>query len=183
MTQFLVAFAIDLVIFAMAGGLFYWWYQARIGRRAQLESYQYSLFSLRDRAIRLAMDGTLDEADPRWQSLYRQVNDSARAASVDRMTNGFSFVMSMLKHARPPEEKDIEEFRTLPDAARKIWIDYVVTVITICIAGSQVLRMALWLAHHWKRFKKWIEEHRPDEARNYRGWQHSAQKFTIPCGS
>lgn len=177
MSEFLAACLIDLAVYSLAAAAFVVWYKMTVGNDAQLKAYQYRFFALRDRAIRLVASGQMEESDPRWQELYKHMNESARAASVNSMRNGLSFVLGILRNLRPLTAEEIDQSESLPCEAKQLYGDFVRTVLRVCVEGSAILRLVLWLAQHVKRIKRWLEWHNPDEVRNYRRWLAADERF------
>lgn len=170
-------------LLVLMGFCLLWQYQKKVSHRAELQTYQYQLFALRDRVIRLVAEETTSEDDPHWRTLYRHVNESARLVNVSRMRNGFTFVLSLLKNASPPGTKELEEFQQLPKALQEIWMHYVATILFICLRGSFALRTLLSIASHVGCIQKWLERSKPEESRNYRRWKVSEARFSAPCGA
>lgn len=177
MSNYLIAQTIGCLSLVLLGLLMVWRYHVCVGRPAKLRDFQYRLFALRDQAVDLLVDGVTTEDDPRWESLYKHLNDSAKATSVGRMKNGLSFVLSLLRHATPPTQEEAQEFRSLPRPMRELWGKYVQTVLGICWEGSLILRTCVKLATHFTSFKRWLERQKPEEAARYRRFWHSGRRL------
>src|SRR5258708_3853181 len=146
MSTWILSLIFNLLVFGTAGLAFLWRYRAAIGRPARRREFQYRLYALRDRTINLVIDGVMTEEDPRWTSLYQQMNNSARTLVVDRLSNGLTFVLGVLRRVEPPTAEELHGLEELPPQAREIYSDYVRTVLRICWEGSAALRWAVWLA-------------------------------------
>jgi len=177
MNHVLASFLLNVVVFGLAGFVFLRRYRSTVSKPARLQAFQYRLFALRDRAINLVVDGVMNEDDARWKNLYRHMNESAKPVAVDRMKNGLSFVLALLRNAKPPTAEEIQEFRSLPEPAKQLYADYVRTVLGICLEGSFVFRSAIKLADRFAFIKRWLKYQRPEESSTYRGFTSSNQQF------
>lgn len=171
MSDYLVVQAINCSFIVLFVGFLVWRYEATIGRPATLRAYQYQFFALRDKAIHLVADGSFQEEDPKWQSLYRILNDSARAAGKARLSSGFVFVLALLKDLPIPDKNVFDEIERLPKPLQKLWFEFVANIMFICYHSSFLVRAAIKLATYSVFIKHWLERRKPEETRNYRRWR------------
>jgi hypothetical protein len=169
MSDWLWAQGFCLLVILGAAAAWLRWYFVTIHRPARLRSFQYRIFAVRDKVIRLVADGQVREEDAHWQSLYAFVNESARVVNVAKMQDGFTFVMDVLKQSPPPEEMRMAE---LPEPLRLAISELCVAVFSICWEGS------LWLRLFWPYpmiGKMLLDKRHPIEMRNFRTWEQRAQ--------
>ena len=78
-------------------------YRRRIGRPAENAAYQYRFYKLRDRAIGLVADRTIEEQDAEWRLVYNAINNSAKLVAVKGLRSpGQMFrAYSAIRHHRP----------------------------------------------------------------------------------
>lgn len=169
--------AFNCMVIVLVGVGLLAWYRRRVARLAERQDFQYRLFALRDRAIRLVAEGVIEEDDRQWQTLYRHLNESARSFTVERMRNGLSFVLGVLDKLEPPTPEDIREFNRLPRPLKRLWMDFANTVLNICWEGSTILRTVVRAAHRYRRVKQFVEQLRPTETKLYRAWERSQHHF------
>lgn len=176
MTTYLAVQLIFCAAYAMEATYLVWRYHVTISRPLQLRSLQQRLFALRDELIYLVAEGKFKEDDTDWQALYKVVNDSAKATSIDQFRSGSALALRALHDALPPSKAERDRFPTFPVALQVLWLHYVLAVLKI-VTESWRFRTILALARHWSLVKKWLERARPKEVKRYREWLESANEF------
>lgn len=175
MIDYIIMQSIWCGLFLLTGLFLVWRYRVQLSRPAIHRADRQRLFALRDRAILLVAEGRFREDDPNWQRLYRTLNHSAKAASVAQMKNGLSYVWRLLRLIKPISQEDRRRVEQLPEPLLKLWFEYIVTVFSIILAGSFVVRLALRLAHRFGFVKRWMERQLPKEMASYQEWETSAE--------
>lgn len=173
MSDYWIGQVFNCAVMVIMGAVACWFYRARLATPVKLKGYQYRLFALRDRAVRMVVDGTIPENDPEWKRIYAHVNDFAHAASVSRMTNGLRFVLAMLSSG-PPTIAQKKAFDRLPSALRGFLFDYTKTVLEICWEGSWVLRLAARAAGRVTVIASLLKRLKPLESESYRLWRRTS---------
>jgi hypothetical protein len=167
MTDYVISQAVWCVLFLLLGLFLVWRYHVEVSRPVTLRAFRQRLFALRDRAILLVAEGQFREDDPDWQTLYRSLNHSAKAATVGQMKNGLTYVWKFLRLVKPPSENDLPSIKKLPEPLVELWADYFCTVVSIVWDGSVWLRLIVRVAHRSGLVMRWLQRNRPKETASY----------------
>lgn len=182
MNDYLIGLALNAALGTALAALYMWRYRVKVVTPQRLQQFQYRLFAIRDRMVRLVAEGVMDEEDPRFEFWYKTVNRSATPAAVDRI-RGAKFVFRLLRCSKPPSEEEIDAVRSMPTPAVKVLVDYVNTLLGICWEGSLLLRAVIGTARSFQLLKNLVGKFRPAEMRRYVDWRDVGQRlrrFTQP---
>ena len=169
--------AFNCAVLVICGVVACWVYKLCVSNPIRLKGFQYRIFALRDRMIRMVADGTVLESDPDWKMVYAHVNLFAHATSVNRMKNGLRFVLALLSSG-PPTLAQRKAFEKLAPYLKDFLRDYTETVLMICWRGSWRLRWAVRLGKRIAVVAMLLKRWRPRESRSYQEW-HQSQEMML----
>lgn len=182
MNNYIAALLFWTALISLFGLFLVWRYNSRVCRVARRQSFQYRIYALRDRAIRLVAEGIVSEDDPQWKRLYCHLNESAKAMSVDRLGGvrlALSFIAYVLMKVPMPPSKDEIDFDSLPKELRCLWAEYAATVIAICW-HSRAFRWIVLSAGRVKRLRQCLRNRRPLESERFAAWRNASRAWGSP---
>ena len=178
--------ASQVVLFSI-GSLFVlflrWRYRATISRIARRQSYQYAIYAIRDQAIRLVVDGTVAETDADWKKLYGFLNESAKAVTVETVTNsrnGPSFFIHLVRSLpKPPSELSLE-IQSAPEPIKNLWHKEAHAVMAIIFDGNATFRWCLTTVVKLGKVHRFITSTFPDICEKYLAIENLANRNSHP---
>jgi hypothetical protein len=175
MADYLLGQMLCGAVLIIYGCFLVWRYNVIISRKVELEAFQYRIFAVRDRVIRLVAEGKVSEDDEQWKYLYEHVNFSAHWIHVDKMRKGTQFVLSLLRSLEPPSRAKARELSSMPEALRQEWVEYATAVMSICWDGSRALRNIVRAGTKIHSLAVQVQKFKPKETSNYRKWKNVSQ--------
>lgn len=178
--------ASQLLLFAV-GSLFVlflrWRYRATISRVARRQAYQYALYAIRDQAIRLVVDGTVNETDGDWQKLYGFLNESAKAVTVDTATNsrfGPLFFFHLVRSLPKPPSGLSREMQAAPEPIKNLWCKEAHALVAIIFDGNMTFRWCLNTVVKLGKVHQFVTRTFPDICEKYLALENLANKNSYP---